>query len=237
MADADEQQAAGGTTEQAASTPGENQTSETTQTQTTDADKSGEGNKAISDALASANETSKPDGQASEQQTDASKGAGEAPAYEPFTLPDGYEAQDSDLKVFTDLATELGADQEHAQKLIDLGVTLVQTSLQNDEQARVQELETLQNGWKDQLRNDPELGGEHWEETQRNADAFQKAGFASDELIAHLHETGQLVHPEIVRLFNTIGKALQENPIAFGSGDSPGGKTPAQRMFANSGLQ
>ena len=139
--------------------------------------------------------------------------------------------------MFSDLATDLGADQEHAQKLIDLGTQLVQTSLDNDAQNRASDLETLQNGWRESLSKDPELGGDHWEATQKNMDAFQDTGFASEALLSYLQETGQLVHPEIVRLFNKIGASVQENPISLGSGDTPGGKTPAQRMFANSDLQ
>lgn len=169
-----------------------------------------------------------------EKQADASDDAGDAPVYEPFTLPENYTARDEDLKVFADLAGELKADQGQAQKLVDLGIALVQNSLQGAEQARAADSVALQNEWKEALDKDPELGGKNWEQTEKNVNAFQRAGFADDELFQYLQDTGQIFKPAFVRMFSKLGATLQEGSISLGSGDAPSGKSPAQRMFSNS---
>lgn len=193
----------------------------------------------LSGAEAPAEKTPAVEGQpeaVEEVQPDASKDTGEAPVYEPFIIPDGMAAAEEDLKVFTDLAAEMGADQVHAQKLIDLGVQVAESTVAQMEQLRAQETAAEIQEAKDALRNDPVLGGKNLKTTQLNMNAFHRTGLIPDSLIERWTKSGEIFKPEVAGMLNELGKLVQEDPITFGDAGGGGGNPDrAQRMFAKSG--
>lgn len=160
---------------------------------------------------------------------DASKEAGEATPYEPFTLPEGWEITDEDLTAFSELAQDMQLDQANAQKLVDLFIA-VQESRSEPEADPVDGPAE----WQAQLHADKELGGKNLPQTQANVDMVLKV--MPEATLKHFQETGAHFEPHIITMLNTIGQMMQEDTINLGgAGGERDGKTPAQKMFANSG--
>lgn len=174
--------------------------------------------------------------QQTETKQDGDTKEGEGPTYEDFTLPDNYTMQADDLAVFTDIASELNADQGQAQKLVDLAVAVQQTTLEQanreNEQRLGQEATDMKDGWKQELRDDPVLGGVNMDKTTKAMDAFEQSPFSTPELMTLLTETGMLYNTDVVRSLSAIGATLLENPLSLTTPTDVGDETsPAQKMF------
>lgn len=132
-------------------------------------------------------------------------------------LPEGVKADEAALGRFKALAKESGLDSPKAQKLYDFYLETQREAAK----ALDAEISQTQKDWAKQLRADPEIGGPALKANfQVAVKAVEK--FATPELKAYLQESGLGGHPEIVRLFNRIGKAISEDSIAGGSGEGKG---------------
>jgi len=133
--------------------------------------------------------------------------------YEAFTLPDGVELHGPTQEKFLAAAKELNLSQASAQKLASLAAEHVQAL----EALQVEAWEKVTAGWMDQAKADKEIGGSGFD---ANVVIAQKAmtKFGTPELKEALKETGLGNHPELVRFFLRVGKAISEDaPPAVGS--------------------
>lgn len=159
----------------------------------------------------------------------------EAGAYEAFKLPDGYTIAEQDLAVFTQLGQKYGLPQEGAQSLVDLAVSVVESTRQQIAEESAAEAQAARDEWKNALLNDPELGGSKLKTTQENLNAFQRSKLANPELLSFLQESGLITHPSIARLLSQIGASLRETPISFSSDQPKQPRSPAHEIFSKSG--
>ena len=129
----------------------------------------------------------------------------------------------------TDLAGELktyakenGLTQEKAQQIADLGVKMVQK--------QQSAFETLKTEWATQAKTDKEIGGEAFD---ANLAISNKglAQFATPEFIAFLQQTGLGNHPEMIRAFHRVGKAISEDRLVTGGAPSGADVPIEKRMF------
>jgi len=143
-------------------------------------------------------------------------------SYDGLSVGEGYELDAEVFESFKGLATELGISSEAAQKLLDLQTTM-ETKRADAYQAA---MEQQTQRWADEIRNDKDLGGERFEQTQATAiKAIEK--FGSPELRTLLNESGLGNHPELVKFCHRIGLSLTEdNFVLPGSQD---GANPQQR--------
>lgn len=160
---------------------------------------------------------------------DAGKGKeGEtsAPAELELKLPEGVVADEAVLGEFKALATEAKLDSAAAQKVLDLHLK----TLQSMETKRTAALAQQQEAWRSELKADKDIGGAAFD---ANIQAANKAieKFGSPELRSLL-DRGLGNHPELVRTFVRIGKAIGEDSIA---GLGTGGSTvdPAKQELQN----
>lgn len=146
--------------------------------------------------------------------------------YTDFAFPEGFQVEETKLTEFKSFAKELNLSQENAQKLIDF-------DMQRQKAAQESMMQGYQNQlaqWKDATMSDAEMreGG-----LDANLTASQKAVevFATDELRALLNPyhpeknpngMGLGNHPEVVRLFKRIGKAISEDSVVLPSGNDTG---------------
>lgn len=145
--------------------------------------------------------------------------------YAPFKLPEGQEVDTALLDEFTPTLKELKLDQEAAQKVINFAPRLVQATVEKTTAAILQQVGLADHAkWAAQVQNDKELGGEKFAE---NVAVAAKAAqtFASPALLAVLKQTGLGNHPEMVRLFHSIGKQISED------GFVPGGRSQAPKSL------
>tara|TARA_B100001248_G_scaffold241628_1_gene208490 strand:+ start:3841 stop:4488 length:648 start_codon:yes stop_codon:yes gene_type:complete len=149
---------------------------------------------------------------------DEGDGAGEYfyDAPEDFEVTEEVQQQ---LDDFADFAQSQGISQEQFQSLIDYQ----QNRLANGMEAVSAEYADRANSWATDTQNDAELGGEKLQENiaiAKNAmqqfmspSMGQMLGMPSEENPMGM---GLGNHPEVVRLFYRIGKAMQDSSLVVG---------------------
>lgn len=160
--------------------------------------------------------------QAKDQKADPGKSAVAAPEKYEFKTAEGQELDAEAVKAFEPIAKELNLSNEQAQKLVDVYGSKIMPHVmkQIDEQWSRQSEQ-----WAEQVRADKDLGSD------ASIGAAQKAmdKFGSPELKQYLTETGLGNHPELVRIFANIGKAMSEDGLV--TGNSGGAKSAADVLF------
>lgn len=110
-------------------------------------------------------------------------------------------------------AKELGFSNEQAQK----AVSLVEEAVLEHKTAELETVNQLRDvEWPKQAKEDKEIGGENF---KANVEIAKRAlnKFASKELNKLLKETGMGNHPEVLRVFVKIGKAMDDDSLVLGS--------------------
>lgn len=115
-----------------------------------------------------------------------------------------FQGSQEDLQFIADMAQQSGLPAKEASEFLRRS-EIYQTILQ----------EKTAEAWQEASRTDPEFGGAQFDANL----AVAKRGynmFASDELKSILEQTGYGNHPEVLRLFHTIGKLTGEDNIVGG---------------------
>lgn len=139
-------------------------------------------------------------------------------------MPEGVELDKAAADEFTAIAKELKLDQATAQKLAD--VAAKQAQRQAEGHAKLVE------SWVEQVKTDKDIGGDKLNE---NLAVARKAleSFGTPELKDVLNSTGFGNHPEVIRAFYKIGKAISEDRFVAGSPKSGAANDPAKKLFPN----
>lgn len=160
----------------------------------------------------------------------ATPAQGAAPETYDLKVPDGSPLDPSEVDKIAAFARSRGLSNEQAQVLLE------QRHEGASELSRRQ-AETLtkyRNEWEQQVRNDPELGGEKFDATLKQTklvmDRFAPEGSKMREI---LNETGYGNHPEFVRFVASIGKAMSEDKPFSGApaGGESAPKSPADVLY------
>lgn len=157
------------------------------------------------------------DGKDGEKGKETDTGAPES--YEDFNLPEGSEVDKAKLEEFTPLAKELNLSQENAQKLVTYYVKTLETEFK----AQAAEFEGRTEKWLTEAKKDKEYGGTKFDENLKTANS-PLTKFFSPAALQALAETGLNRHPEIIRGFFKIGKAIGEDSLVVG------GETKTNRL-------
>lgn len=162
--------------------------------------------------------------------------AGAPDKYE-FKAPTGSSLDADVVAEFSAVAKELNLSQDAAQKVID---KLVPKVADGNAKAMVSAMKSTVDGWAKASAADTEFGGE---KLQENLAVAAKAveRYASPELRALLGAydpqknpkgTGLGNHPDVVRLFVRIGKAISEDKHVTGTTDpGKGAKSAAESLY------
>jgi hypothetical protein len=150
-----------------------------------------------------------------------------------FTPPDGVEIDEEQIEAFGEYAHGLGLSQDQFQKLIDFEMERSQKAQSQMADAYTERVAS----WAEATKADKELGGEALNEhlglAKRAMDAF-----AIPEL-AKLIDTpspenpdglGLGNHPEVIRLFYRVGKAISESDLVTGDSKVEG-PASLQKMY------
>jgi len=185
-----------------------------------------------------AEETPSEEGSSTLLSGDGGEGEGEdtstgAPEEYVFTPPDGIEIDEEQIEAFGEYAYGLGLSQDQFQKLIDFEIERSQKAQSQMADAYTERVSS----WAEATKADKELGGEALSEhlglAKRAMDAF-----ASPEL-AKLIDTpsaenpdglGLGNHPEVIRLFYRVGKAISESDLVTGDSKVEG-PASLQKMY------
>lgn len=170
------------------------------------------------------------EGDTPDPEGDNSSESGKQPAKIEIKFEEGVKVDPTVVAEFENVATELGLTPEQAQKLAEFGPKLgakFSTDL-------ISLAEEATAEWAEQSRNDEEIGGKGDQAIlDRNLADASKAmeAFATPELRSLLAKfdkeanpngTGFGNHPEVIRLFVRIGKAISEDStVVSGKGTRP----------------
>lgn len=122
-----------------------------------------------------------------------------------FKAPEGATVDEGRLTEFRAAAKEAGLSQEQFQKLADYGFKQLGAAAT----APVEAWNTLQNTWFDQIKSDPDLGGDKLDQS-RGLAKEAVAKFGGEGLREALVATGAITHPAVFRAFVQIGRAIQD---------------------------
>lgn len=142
-------------------------------------------------------------------------------------FPEGFTPASDELTnkfVETINDKELSA-KDRATALLNLQAETMKAA----EEARSAEWTKLQDTWRDEVKNDPEIGGDKLQPTLDSINRLV-AEHGNEKLVEALAYTGAGNNPEVVRFFSKMANLLTEGGYASGS---PAGqeKTAAQRLF------
>ncbi|WP_370602570.1 peptidase [Citrobacter cronae] len=148
-----------------------------------------------------------------------------APEKYEFKPAEGQELDTSALEQFEPIARELNLTNEQAQKMVDLYGTKIMPMVQQ-QQAEAWQKTTEQ--WAADAKADKEIGGD---KLTGNLSAAQRAlaQFGTPELKEYLEGTGLGNHPELVKAFIKIGKAMSEDGMVDGS--NQGQRSAAEVLY------
>lgn len=143
-----------------------------------------------------------------------------------FKAPEGVEFDPAQVAAFEPVARDLGLTQEQAQKLVDLQTGFAKA--QNE--ALVNTWKQQTRAWADEAKADKEYGGNKYAE---NSGLVAKAldKFGNTGLRKALEDSGFGNHPEVVRFFWKVGKAVSEDTLTTGASGGENRQTLAQRLF------
>ena len=145
------------------------------------------------------------------------------PAGIELTFPEGVNVDETVLKDFKATVTEMGLNSDQSQKLVDLQAQLV---------VRQQEaFADMLKGWADESKDDKEIGGEAHDENIAGARRALNR-FGTPQLREVLNSTGMGNHPEVVRAFVRIGKAMGDGRFVS-AGQQAGKRDPADILFGD----
>ena len=162
------------------------------------------------------------------EQDDQGKETGAPEEYADFTLAEGIELDADVLTEFKGLAKELGITQDAAQKLIDLQTAMESKRAEAYEQALADQSQQ----WMNAIKNDPEFGGEQFDDNVALAVKTIET-FGSTELRDMLRDSGLGNHPELVKFCHRIGKAISEDGLVMGGTQAKTAASTADVLFGD----
>ncbi|HCB2573870.1 TPA: peptidase [Citrobacter freundii] len=148
-----------------------------------------------------------------------------APEKYEFKPAEGQELDAAALEQFEPIARELNLTNEQAQKMVDLYGTKIMPMVQQ-QQAEAWQKTTEQ--WAADVKADKEIGGDN---LTGNLSAAQRAlaQFGTPELKEYLEGTGLGNHPELVKAFVKVGKAMSEDGMV--TGKESGQRSAAEVLY------
>ena len=136
------------------------------------------------------------------------KDAPGAPSEYEFKPPEGQPIEESVLDAFKTSARELNLTNDGAQSILDSVLPKIQEAAQEN-------LVRIRGEWQEMSKADSEIGGDSFPANVAIANtALDK--FCSPEMKSLLIESGFADHPEFVRSYYRIGKAISEDTILAG---------------------
>ncbi len=140
-----------------------------------------------------------------------------------FTMPEGMQLNE-ELAANANLAfKDIGLSQDQSDKVTQLYV--------QEQQRQVDQFNQQLQDWADQSRNDPEFGGEKFNENIAIANSYfsQLNPALKDVLTAY----GLNNHPEVIREMLKHGRPMQEDQPGSGNAPNPI-KSRIDKLYPNS---
>lgn len=149
--------------------------------------------------------------------------------YTDFAVPDGLKIDDAKLGAFKALAAEAKMPQEAAQKMLDIYTA----EFKQITEASMRAWTDLQNAWREEVKNDPVIGGANLDKNLATVKTGLKNLLGEDagKFFEALNITGAGNNPEIVRgLLKAAAPHAPATAVNGGPGKG-GGKTAGATLY------
>lgn len=162
---------------------------------------------------------------------DASKA--EVPEVYELQAPDGFALDAKMVEAASPVFKELGLSNEQANKLVPVAAQFAQQISDNLNQQILAQVQADRKAWLDTAKADPEIGGANWEKTLATAaKALDGLGFAKGSGFRNLlDESGLGNHPDMIRAWERVGRAISEDTDFVRGGASPGPRSAAEILY------
>lgn len=149
-----------------------------------------------------------------------------APEKYDLKLPDGSLLDASAVDRISAYAKEKGLSNEAAQGILE-GENKAVTSYHEAQSNHVAEIKA---GWRKTAESDKEIGGAAFKE---NVELAKRAleRFSSEKFRAELNENGFGDHPEMIRSWLRVGKAMAEDKLIHSSSKSDSSTRTLEEVF------
>jgi hypothetical protein len=148
--------------------------------------------------------------------------------YTDFKVPEGVQLDAEKVGEFKTIASQLGIPQEGAQKLMDLYANEIKQVAEAPQRA----WNDLQTKWRDEVKNDPVIGGANLDKNLATTKAGLKALLGADavKFFDALSMTGAGSNPDIVRgLMKAAAPHAPADPVNGNPARSE--KSPGERLY------
>jgi len=169
------------------------------------------------------------------------------PTYEKFTLPEGVTLEDAKLGDFTKILGEFenGTKTDHTemqvlgQKLVDMYTAEAKQMVDRVTQNQVDTYNRTREGWKEDFRKDPEIGGNRQQTTIKQCKAVLERYKASagdsrfDALTKTLSLTGAGDNPALIHFVNWASQFATERarPVPATVPKAPNATSRSKRRY------
>ncbi|WP_259556278.1 hypothetical protein [Vibrio harveyi] len=151
-----------------------------------------------------------------------------APEKYDLSLPEGMELDEEAFEKFEPLFREMNMTNEQASKFASAFGEHVGGLVESTQNKIVEDLHTKWNSvnqeWQDSIMSDEEFGGAKVKENLNIAksviDRFGGEKEEIEKIRGALNETGAGNHPEVMRLLYRVGKAMQDDKLGGGTGET-----------------
>lgn len=138
-----------------------------------------------------------------------------------LTPPEGLALDAGAIAEATPVFRELGLSNAAANKLMPVAAQFAQRVQDQANRQLLGHVQAERKAWLDAARADPEIGGAKWGDTIATAaSALDRLGFTKGSAFRNLlDESGLGNHPDMIRAFVKVGKAVSEdNDFVLGGG-------------------
>lgn len=142
-------------------------------------------------------------------------------------LSENSYLEEASIEQAVEFAKEHNLDPKVAQELLNRQEEMLSQFVQNEISIRDKELQE----WRNQVVNDPDLGGEKLQTTSENARRVVEK-YGTPEFIEILKDTGYGDNPEVVRFLSKIGSLMSDDSLIVGPPPSQV-KSPEEIMYGN----
>jgi hypothetical protein len=140
-------------------------------------------------------------------------------------LPENHVLGDGAVERIASYAKEKGLSQEQAQSLLERENGAAQSYASR----QMEQYNKTVDSWAKMVETDTEIGGQNFKQNIELASQVVKR-YGSESLVKALKDTGYGNHPELVRVFARIGKAMSPDQLVL-PGSQPAGKKAIEDVF------
>lgn len=135
----------------------------------------------------------------------------------------------SSVDEISTFARERGLSNKLAQEILEMKESAVKEHIELQAEAVAQRTSS----WRKAVEDDKEIGGEKLKETANLANQVAKR-FGTETFMKALNDTGLGNHPELVRVFARIGRAMDNDKLELGGNSfSQSGRSEEQTFYPN----